>query len=72
MERSLWVGIYIVEVSSQLLNVLLQLIRCLQAILEETEREYRADIRIPLFTVIWWGVASFTSFRNVKCHRMFI
>ena len=48
MERSLWVGIYIVEVSSQLLNVLLQLIRRLQAILEEAARDYRADIRIPL------------------------
>lgn len=47
MERSLWVGIYIVEVSSQLLNVLLQLIRRLQAILEEAARDYRADIRIP-------------------------
>lgn len=31
--------IYIVEISCQLLNVLLQLIRCLQAILEETAEQ---------------------------------
>lgn len=31
--------VYIVEISCQLLDVLLQLIRCLQAILEETAEQ---------------------------------
>lgn len=33
--------VYIVEISRQLLDVLLQLIRCLQAILKETAEERR-------------------------------
>lgn len=36
-------SIYIVEISCQLLDVLLQLIRCLQAVLEETG-EKRLDV----------------------------
>lgn len=38
-------GTYIVEVSCQLLNVLLQLICCLQAILEETEEKDTCELQ---------------------------
>ena len=46
-------GIYIVEISSQLLYVLLQPVSCLQAILEETgqQREPPSTSETPAFSV---------------------
>lgn len=59
-------SIYIVEISCQLLDVLLELIRCLQAILEETRRKQR-DTWAPV-TLTFFG-------RNVRkkgCHLVAI
>lgn len=73
-------SIYIVEISGQLLNVLLQLIRCLQAILEETGREQK-DIRISLDinSVFPMNVRQKSTsisindhYENVRCYRVLL
>lgn len=69
-EKGEGVSIYIVEISCQLLNVLLQLIRCLQAILEETGEQRYMWVSLIGINMRNWSVIYENCFTNVSCFNM--